>query len=84
MDSKRVEMMATFHSCVSRAEFDCERTRAEYAEAKYDALVVQIDRLRAALEQVPCSCDHRENPEWEHDKSCAVAIADRVLNSRSP
>ena len=42
-------MMATFHSCVSRAEFDCERTRAVYAEAKYDALVIQIDRLRAAL-----------------------------------
>ena len=40
----------------------------------------EIERLRAALESVPCSCDARENPEWEHEKTCAVYIADKALN----
>jgi|SRR5580698_202812 hypothetical protein len=60
----------------------CARSWQALGVTDYTGMSIpeHIERLRAALEAVPCSCDARENPEWEHEKTCAVYIADTALN----
>lgn len=82
---RRAPESSNGETLVDRARNEADLCRSETANdvaALLDALADEIERLRAALLRVDCTCDC-SGPEDGHDSACNVSIADRALKGFS-